>query len=175
VATAATAFFLDATGLSRGGPRWWLPPPPLFSLMPRACPVEAHVGGYRRRDREAPRGKPVASRREAAGGRGQREPPRHKAVASEVVNAQKVSSLQLEPFRNGAWSGARLYCRVKICRGGSGRFSPVWPPRWVWRRERGGSATADTPYRFLDRRCSFDSHFSSDPTIVACTQLGLPA
>jgi hypothetical protein len=38
--------------------------------------------------------------------------------------------------------GARLYCRVKICRGGSGRFWPVWPPGWVWRRERGGPATA---------------------------------
>jgi hypothetical protein len=99
---AATAFFLDATGMSRGGSRWWLLPPQLFFSMPRACPVEAHAGDYRRRDREAPRDKPVASRREAAVGSGQREPPRHKAVASEVVNAQRVSSLQLEPFRNGA-------------------------------------------------------------------------
>jgi hypothetical protein len=48
VATAATAFFLDATGLSRGGSRSWLPPPQLFSSMPRACPVEAHARGYRR-------------------------------------------------------------------------------------------------------------------------------
>jgi hypothetical protein len=38
----------DATGLSRGGSRWWLLPPKLFSSMPRACPVEAHAGGYRR-------------------------------------------------------------------------------------------------------------------------------
>jgi hypothetical protein len=108
VATAATAFFLDATGLFRGGSRWWLLPPQLFFSMPRACPVEAHAGAYCRRDREAPRDKPVASRREAAVGSGQREPPRHKAVASEVVNAQRVSSLQLEPFRNGEISSSAL-------------------------------------------------------------------
>jgi hypothetical protein len=79
---AATAFFLDATGMSREGSRWWLLPPQLFFSMPRACPVEGHAGGYCRRYREAPRDKPVASRREAAVGSGQREPPRHKAVAS---------------------------------------------------------------------------------------------
>jgi hypothetical protein len=63
------SFFLEATGLSRGGSRLWLPPPQLFSgghglvpwrltlvatvataffWRPRASPVEAHARGYGR-------------------------------------------------------------------------------------------------------------------------------
>jgi hypothetical protein len=139
VATAATAFFLDATGLSRGGSRWWLLPPQLFSSMPRACPVEAHARGSSSGDREAPRDEPVASGREAAVGSGQREPPRHKAVASgwliwspmellnprirrtillknttDLVTDGVAQSLYLEPFRNGVHRGRLSLLRERL-------------------------------------------------------------
>jgi hypothetical protein len=53
-------------------------------VRPRACPVEAHARGYRRGSREAPRDKPAASGREAAGGSGERDPP-HAEDGGEAV------------------------------------------------------------------------------------------
>jgi len=52
--------------------------------MPRACPVEAHVRQLHSRERDTPRGKPVASRAFWKYGRvaGKREVPRDKPVAS---------------------------------------------------------------------------------------------
>ena len=66
---ALAEFTLDATALRRGDSRSQLRSADYDAFeMPRACPVESHADecqrltGHKRKQRESPRGKPVASR-----------------------------------------------------------------------------------------------------------------